>query len=150
MAGRALPRSFALGGLVWSAQAANDERRTTDHEQDAGGACDETLELVVGVDLAPNNTSMHEGSRDQSCPRTPSLDQPTWAHQTSHTKYGRTRTEKDESDIHDGIIGHCVRRGEGIRARRACILDRTNQGTPGRRGASTTGSGACHTASALF
>ena len=29
-------------------------------------------------------------------------------------------------------------------------LDRTNQGTPGRRGASTTGSGACHTASTLF
>jgi hypothetical protein len=69
-----LPGSFALGGLVWSAQAPNDERRTSDHEHDAGGACDETLELVVGVDLAPNDTSMHEGSRKQSCPRAPSLD----------------------------------------------------------------------------
>jgi hypothetical protein len=33
---------------------------------------------------------------------------------------------------------------------RECTLDRTNQGTPGRRSASTTGSGACHTASTLF
>jgi len=33
---------------------------------------------------------------------------------------------------------------------RECTLDRTNHGTPGRRGASTTGSGACHTASTLF
>lgn len=52
MVGRTVLRSFALGGLVWSAQALKDERRTTDHEHDAGGACDEMLELVVGVDLA--------------------------------------------------------------------------------------------------
>jgi hypothetical protein len=33
---------------------------------------------------------------------------------------------------------------------RSRTLDRTDQGTPGRRGASMTGSGACHTASTLF
>ena len=41
-------------------------------------------------------------------------------------------------------------RAVGCASVRECTLDRTNQGTPGRRGASTTGSGACHTASMLF
>jgi hypothetical protein len=71
MVRRTVPGSFALGGLVWSAQALNDERRTTDHEHDASGACDEKLELVVGVDLAPDTSFIREGSREQSCPRTP-------------------------------------------------------------------------------
>jgi hypothetical protein len=40
----------------------------------------------------------------------------------------------------DAVVPECWR----------MFLGSTDQGTPGRRGASTTGSGACHTASTLF
>jgi hypothetical protein len=102
--------SFRL--LVRSADAPNDGPSTDDHEQDADGACDQTLGLIVGVDLAPQDTAVHEGPCEQACPFRPKPDHQTRAHESSPTQQQGYRTEKDEGDVHDAIIGRCCHRCE--------------------------------------
>jgi hypothetical protein len=99
--------------LVRSADAPNDAPSTDDHEQDADGACDQTLGLIVGVDLAPQDTAVHEGPCEQACPFHPKPDHQTRAHESSPTQQQGYGTEKDEGDVHDAIIGRCCHRCEG-------------------------------------
>jgi hypothetical protein len=90
-------RSFlSAWRLVQSSQAADDERDAKDHEHDADNACCEALERVFGIDFAPNNPSVYEGSREQACPLTPEPDHRLWAQGTSHTHGEDNRTEKHE------------------------------------------------------
>ena len=94
---------------------------------------------------------VHEGQRIEAVMR--------------HMQFGRQTTSEgglpgtrnaDDVESHNASVGSALLGslpGQGTLvclSVRGCTLDRTDQGTPGRRGASTTGSGACHTASTLF
>src|SRR5512132_3745075 len=94
---------------------------------------------------------VHEGQRIEAVMR--------------HMQFGRQTTSEgglpgtrnaDDVESHNASVGSALLGslpGQGTLvclSVRGCTLDRTDQGTPGRRGASTTGLGACHTASTLF